>query len=82
MTDGTRTRDSQYHKLELYQLSYGHHEGCTFCQIGVRVPPLGFVPAAPCRFEVLPAIPGTIVRSTGDAMRPSAEISQSQNPPL
>ena len=27
VTDGTRTRDSQYHKLELYQLSYGHHEG-------------------------------------------------------
>jgi hypothetical protein len=24
--DGTRTRDSQYHKLELYQLSYDHHD--------------------------------------------------------
>ena len=27
MTDGIRTRDSQNHNLELYQLSYGHrHE--------------------------------------------------------
>ncbi len=42
VTDGTRTRDSQYHKLELYQLSYGHHEGSTFCQMDARVPPLGF----------------------------------------
>ncbi len=24
VTDGTRTRDSQNHNLELYQLSYGH----------------------------------------------------------
>ncbi len=24
--DGTRTRDSQNHNLELYQLSYAHHE--------------------------------------------------------
>ena len=27
MTDGARTRDPQYHKLMLYQLSYDHHEG-------------------------------------------------------
>ena len=27
VTDGFRTRDPQYHKLMLYQLSYGHHEG-------------------------------------------------------
>ena len=26
VTDGFRTRDPQYHKLMLYQLSYGHHE--------------------------------------------------------
>ena len=26
MTDGTRTRDIQDHNLELYQLSYGHHQ--------------------------------------------------------
>jgi hypothetical protein len=25
--DGTRTRDNQYHKLGLYQLSYDHQEG-------------------------------------------------------
>ena len=25
VTDGARTRDPQYHKLMLYQLSYGHH---------------------------------------------------------
>jgi hypothetical protein len=25
--DGARTRDRQYHKLELYQLSYDHQEG-------------------------------------------------------
>jgi hypothetical protein len=25
--DGARTRDPQYHKLMLYQLSYDHHEG-------------------------------------------------------
>ena len=30
--DGTRTRDSQYHKLELYQLSYDHHVRRTVCQ--------------------------------------------------
>ena len=39
VTDGTRTRDSQYHKLELYQLSYGHHEGCTVCQTRCGLPP-------------------------------------------
>jgi len=27
VTDGTRTRDIQSHNLELYRLSYGHHEG-------------------------------------------------------
>ena len=27
VTDGARTRDFQYHKLTLYQLSYDHHEG-------------------------------------------------------
>ena len=27
VTDGARTRDNQYHKLGLYQLSYGHHLG-------------------------------------------------------
>ena len=27
VTDGTRTRDSQNHNLELYQLSYGHQPG-------------------------------------------------------
>lgn len=26
VTDGTRTRDSQNHNLELYQLSYGHQQ--------------------------------------------------------
>ena len=26
MSDGTRTRDIQNHNLELYQLSYAHHE--------------------------------------------------------
>ena len=26
VTDGARTRDFQYHKLTLYQLSYDHHE--------------------------------------------------------
>jgi hypothetical protein len=26
VTDGARTRDPQYHKLMLYQLSYDHHE--------------------------------------------------------
>ena len=33
VTDGFRTRDPQYHKLMLYQLSYGHHEGlqCATC---------------------------------------------------
>jgi hypothetical protein len=40
VTDGTRTRDSQYHKLELYQLSYGHHEGCIFCHTRRPVPPV------------------------------------------
>ncbi len=25
--DGARTRDNQYHKLGLYQLSYDHHDG-------------------------------------------------------
>ena len=39
VTDGTRTRDSQYHKLELYQLSYGHHVGPTVCHNARRVPP-------------------------------------------
>ena len=29
---GTRTRDSQYHKLELYQLSYDHHVRRIVCQ--------------------------------------------------
>ena len=38
VTDGTRTRDSQYHKLELYQLSYGHHEGSTVCQTTLTLP--------------------------------------------
>ena len=33
MIDGARTRDPQYHKLMLYQLSYDHHEGkhCATC---------------------------------------------------
>ncbi|MCU1397590.1 MAG: hypothetical protein JWN62_699, partial [Acidimicrobiales bacterium] len=32
VTDGARTRDPQYHKLMLYQLSYDHQER-TVCHV-------------------------------------------------
>lgn len=43
MTDGTRTRDSQYHKLELYQLSYGH-QGFQVCHTQPELPPATGLP--------------------------------------
>ena len=38
VTDGFRTRDPQYHKLMLYQLSYDHHVGHVVCHMVVGIP--------------------------------------------
>ena len=39
VTDGIRTRDSQNHNLELYQLSYGHQPEGTLSAVPRTVKP-------------------------------------------
>lgn len=82
VTDGTRTRDSQYHKLELYQLSYGHHEGCPVCQMQRKVPPLFRAAVVAyhvsCSSRPVLRCPVGEVRMSGARLRPCSRLNGSR----